>query len=333
VPLNLPNLDDLRWEDLLEEGRTLIPAWAPEWTDHNPSAPGITSMELFAYFSEKLMYQLNRIGDKNVLEFLQLINGPEWGAHKIGDNTVQQWLQLNTSTAWELHAALAQEKRTALSSESETRRAVSPTDFETLAEAVADVARAKCVAQRNLESDEPNAHTTEAPGHVTVVVVPEKGARPSLELMARVKRELEPARLLTTRLHVVGPQYLSLKCQFTIVPRPGTPAEGLKKAAVRRLKTFFDPHGGGLDGTGWPLGGSVYLSEIYRVLRDLPGTETVMPARDLNGAPLDEIVVEQSASGRVRRNYRGDIEAVLLRADELVEARIDSGDISLPHHQ
>jgi baseplate J-like protein len=332
VPLELPDLDDLRWEDLLEEGRTLIPAWAPEWTNHNPSDPGITLMEMFAYFSEKLMYQLNRIGDKNVLEFLQLINGPEWGAHQIADQTVQQWLQLNTPTGWELHAALAQEKQAVLTSERKIRRAVSPTDFETLAEAVADIARAKCIAQRNLESVEPDAHTTEAPGHITVVVVPKKGVRPSRELMARVKRELEPARLLTTRLHVVGPRYLSLKCQFTIVPQPGTPAEGLKKAAVRRLETFFDPFAGGLDGKGWPLGGNIYLSEFYRVLKDLPGTETIMPARDLNGALLDEIVVEQSASDRARRNSRGEIEAVLLRADELVDARIDSGDISISHH-
>jgi hypothetical protein len=55
LPLNLPNLDDLSWDDLMKEGRSLIPAWAPEWTNHNPSDPGITLVELFAYFSEKCL--------------------------------------------------------------------------------------------------------------------------------------------------------------------------------------------------------------------------------------------------------------------------------------
>ena len=43
IALPLPNLDDRRWADLVEEGRALIPFYAPEWTDHNASDPGITS--------------------------------------------------------------------------------------------------------------------------------------------------------------------------------------------------------------------------------------------------------------------------------------------------
>ena len=56
----------------------MIPAWAPEWTNYNPSDPGITLIELFAYLSEMLLYRLNRVGDANLLEFLKLINGPSW---------------------------------------------------------------------------------------------------------------------------------------------------------------------------------------------------------------------------------------------------------------
>ena len=78
MPLPLPNLDDRTWEDLVQEGRALIPGWSPVWTNYNPSDPGITLIELFAYLSEMLMYQLNRISDANRLEFLRLINGPGW---------------------------------------------------------------------------------------------------------------------------------------------------------------------------------------------------------------------------------------------------------------
>ena len=48
MSIALPNLDDRRWSDLVEQGRALIPLYAPEWTDHNASDPGITLMELLA---------------------------------------------------------------------------------------------------------------------------------------------------------------------------------------------------------------------------------------------------------------------------------------------
>ncbi len=310
MPLTLPNLDDLRWQDLMEEGRSLIPAWAPEWTNHNPSDPGITLIELFAYFSERLIYQVNRIGDKNVLEFLKLINGPEW--QPVED--------------------LLEEKRATILALRELKRAVTASDFEMLTRAVATVARAKCVPQRNLESEDARMRSAETPGHVSVIVLPENGTRPSQELLARVRRTLEPARLLTTRIHLTGPRYVSLKFRLTIVPRHGTPAAELREAAIERLKLFFDPHAGWFDGKGWPFGGNVCVSDIYRVLADLPGIESVMPARDSSGALQDELVVDRADSIRIKRNSRGEIEAVLLHADELVEAKVDRGDISLPPH-
>ena len=41
----LPNLDDRRWADLVDEGRSLIPFYAPDWTDHNIHDPGITFLQ------------------------------------------------------------------------------------------------------------------------------------------------------------------------------------------------------------------------------------------------------------------------------------------------
>jgi predicted phage baseplate assembly protein len=71
--LPLPNLDDRRWADLVEEGRALIPLYAPDWTDHNISDPGITLIELFASIAEMDIYQLNRIPARQRLKFLALI--------------------------------------------------------------------------------------------------------------------------------------------------------------------------------------------------------------------------------------------------------------------
>lgn len=71
--LPLPNLDDRRWADLVEEGISLISLYAPEWTDHNIHDPGITLIELFAYLAEMDIYQLNRISDKHKRKFLSLV--------------------------------------------------------------------------------------------------------------------------------------------------------------------------------------------------------------------------------------------------------------------
>lgn len=71
--LPIPNLDDKTFEELVKEARSLIPRYAPEWTDHNVHDPGITFMELFAWLAEMQIYQLNRVTDANYLKFLALL--------------------------------------------------------------------------------------------------------------------------------------------------------------------------------------------------------------------------------------------------------------------
>src|SRR6266496_2534126 len=73
MPLVLPNLDDRRWSDLVEEGRALIPVFGPEWTDHNVHDPGITLMELLAWVAETDIYAVNQIADRHRRKLLELI--------------------------------------------------------------------------------------------------------------------------------------------------------------------------------------------------------------------------------------------------------------------
>src|SRR5207248_933581 len=73
MPIPLPNLDDRRWADLVEQGRALIPLYAPEWTNHNASDPGITLMELFAWEPDMDLFHLNRITDRQKRRMLALM--------------------------------------------------------------------------------------------------------------------------------------------------------------------------------------------------------------------------------------------------------------------
>ena len=51
MPISLPNLDDRRWAELVDEGRALIPLYSRDWTNHNAADPGITLIELFAWIA------------------------------------------------------------------------------------------------------------------------------------------------------------------------------------------------------------------------------------------------------------------------------------------
>lgn len=73
MPIPLPNLDDRRWADLVEQGRALVPLYSPEWTDHNASDPGVTLMELFAWVAEMDLFHLNRISDRQKRRMLALL--------------------------------------------------------------------------------------------------------------------------------------------------------------------------------------------------------------------------------------------------------------------
>ena len=73
MPLRSPNLDDRRFEDLVEEGRRRIAQSCPEWTDLSASDPGIVLLEAFAYLTDILLYRLNRLPEKAYITFLRMI--------------------------------------------------------------------------------------------------------------------------------------------------------------------------------------------------------------------------------------------------------------------
>jgi hypothetical protein len=76
MPLQIPNLDDRRYQDLLDEALARVPVHNPEWTNFNKSDPGVTLLELFAFLTENLLYRCNQIPERNRRKFLQLLGVP-----------------------------------------------------------------------------------------------------------------------------------------------------------------------------------------------------------------------------------------------------------------
>src|SRR5437667_11467555 len=73
MTLPVPNLDDRRFQDLVDDAKRLVQQKCPEWSDHNVSDPGVTLLELFAWMTDLLLYRLNRVPDRNYIKFLELI--------------------------------------------------------------------------------------------------------------------------------------------------------------------------------------------------------------------------------------------------------------------
>lgn len=71
--VDVPDLDDRSYEDLLEDARKQISVVDEDWTDHNAHDPGITILELLAWLSESYRYQLDQVEDRHRRKYAQLL--------------------------------------------------------------------------------------------------------------------------------------------------------------------------------------------------------------------------------------------------------------------
>ena len=308
MPIQLPNLDDRTYDDLVAEALNLIPTYAPEWTNYNPSDPGITLIELFAYLTELLIYRLNQVTDANQLAFLKLMNGPDWQLDQPLDAAIRDTIQTLRKSD----------------------RAITSADFEDLAhQADPQVARAHCIPRINLISDSPTT-TTERPGYLSMVIVRGNGPLSSQQLMDKVQAYLEPRRLLTTRISVVEPQYLAVQVRVRLMLKPDAIAKDVAAAATQKLQKFFDPIAGGQQGAGWEFGRPIYISEIYELLDELDGVDYAEKARD-GTKPIDEVMTLNARDGDRRQFSQPDqLMAIALRPNELVNCQINAQTIQFP---
>ena len=254
MALPLPDLDDRTFADLLEEARARIISHDPDWTNHNPSDPGVTLVELFAWLAEMLIYRANRVPDRHLVTFLKLLNGP----------------------AWKPGADLEQDIRTTAVALRQRDRAITCQDHEELARAAStQIARARCVPRRYLAAGTEAQRTAPRPGHVSVIIVPDEGLQPDDTLLQSVRDHLEPRRLVATRTHVVGPIYAPVGAEILLARRPDMPTAELRPLVVGALERFLDPRAGGTEGAGWPFGRNVYVSELYELLEGIAGVDYV----------------------------------------------------------
>ncbi|NJP12203.1 MAG: hypothetical protein HC866_24345 [Leptolyngbyaceae cyanobacterium RU_5_1] len=254
MPLQLPNLDDRTYDDLVAEALSLIPTYAPEWTNHNPSDPGIALIELFAYLTEMLIYRLNQVTDDNFYTFLRLLNGPDW--------------QPSGNLQQDIRGSVLQIR--------DRYRAVTGEDFEflSLQEFEQAIARTTCVPERNLEALTEDVRKQRQPGHISLVILPtdervaanELGPQPTPEQREALWKFLDQRRLITVRHHVVGPFYVPVSAEILVARRPDAVDEVVRQRIVDAIAPFLNPK-------QWPFGRAVYVSEFYELLEQVEGVD------------------------------------------------------------
>jgi len=300
----LPAIDDRSFDDLVREALARLPANAPEWTNHNASDPGITLIELFAYFTEILLYRMGRVPAASKLQFLRLLQGQpalEMPAAAAGADA-------GTDAVADAGAdALARAIKNTVRELAQAECAVTAADVERLAQRAASAhlgpgvpVRALCIPGVNLESGRAGSA---GKAHVGVVLLPAHalGEDAIKALCGAVRRELQPRCLLTTRLHVSGPVYLQAGIRVAVVPRPGRDGPSVLRDVEAAFARRFGAARQGQEEEGaadaeaaedaTPLPGRpLYLSDIIATAEQVAGVDYVAQASVLQ-ASLDHALL------------------------------------------
>jgi predicted phage baseplate assembly protein len=228
-------------------------------------------IELFSWLAEAMMYRTNRVPISSVETFLKMLNGTSMAGLSLKDAQARTVLSLR-----------------------ERYRAVTADDFEalvlTMNHSIYTAARVKCLPELNLTAADPY---TERTGHVSLILVPQSedpAPIPDQGFIDAVTAFLDERRLITTKVHVVKPVYVSMFVWITVAADPSNAGKDLYDRVSGCLKRFFHPLHGGPDGTGWPFGRPVYASEVYQAVEGITGVdhvESLYLFTDDNGYILD----------------------------------------------
>lgn len=134
-------------------------------------------------------------------------------------------------------------------------RAVTAKDFEDIVYGgVRNILQVRCFPGRNEKGEN-------APGHITLAVLPETGIETGRYfeyikkgiyqyLMPYMDRRLYDEN----RLHIVEPEWVSMKLYMTVIAKDTIRIYQMREKITRKINAFIDPVTGNFDGRGWKIG-------------------------------------------------------------------------------
>jgi hypothetical protein len=141
-----------------------------------------------------------------------------------------------------------------------------------------------------------------APGVVTLLLIPNDPLRPEGPVPDRlflqaVCRHLEPRRLVTTEVHLRGPEYVPLSVAVGFEPIAGSDIATVREEIKAVLRRFLSPLVGGHPvraaafdepaPRGWPLEAPVEDREVWAQVARVPGVSSVRGVRMWDGSGVE----------------------------------------------
>jgi len=283
MALKLPNLDDKTFEILVKESFEVLNRSSREWTNNNPSDPGMMIVEMFAHLLEIDVFELNRINNRTYREFLSLLG-------------VNLDRNVEYPSDEEVRAGITEVLR-----KIEYKRAVSEEDILQIALETAEkenlFARAYCFPDRDFTRFELYEEIAECvkEGHLLVLFIPDNHTAlldvqegcnrytpavrsqerylPSRHMILKVKRELCVRRLATSRIHVHPVRFTEFQIKVVFVPESGATEYTVKKNIENNIYNFYCPVWGSEEGEGYRPGRFFKRSETVELVENSKGVD------------------------------------------------------------
>ncbi len=158
-------------------------------------------------------------------------------------------------------------------------RAVTASDYQDLAMETPGAAIGRVEV---LPLFKPQTRDLNAPGVVSVMVIPEKlGVQPPCPradrtLLESVYAYLDPRRPVSSEMYVIGTEYIGLGISVAVEVRSGYNLLQTGNAVELALRSYLWPIApGGADNTGWPLGRLVRSLELEVIVSQVAGVVEV----------------------------------------------------------
>jgi hypothetical protein len=147
--------------------------------------------------------------------------------------------------------------------------------FQRLSRSTPEVLNVSVVFDKRPTTTSGPSELEDAQSHVTLVPLFAATTVPVAILWERMRRFLDPRRLITTRLNFMAPQYRQVDVNAAVVVAADRNVADVDAALRSRIAGFLSVERGELDGRGWRLGRNVYESQIARVLEETDGVDHV----------------------------------------------------------
>lgn len=291
MSIPLPNLYTKKFNDISDEMLAAIPKYTDKWTNHNPSDPGITILEMLAWIADTTLYRIDRIPEETYTTFLRLVAGAA-GSEDVEnllkksdlDHSHKKILTLLKEVEDGKEKTVEEIKAAVLIFLSSRFRAVTEEDFCGLAIEATDQNDSSLKVKRAIVSSKGTK--------VEIIVVPDNWAEyedltkyedeklPETEKEARYKvltgqvtDYLSPRKLIGTVIEVKRPVFTPVKIDIKILSSPHMRFENVAEDVINGIRNYLDPFVGGPEGKGWPYGKSLTVYKVAQLVEETEGVE------------------------------------------------------------